>query len=553
MMTVYNIFDLIGGLAIFLFGMIMMNDNLTAFAGNKLRSLMILLTKNKFRGYLTGLGVTVINQSSSATTVLEAVLVGAGLMTFEQSLAVTLGAELGSTVLGQLFAFPKISKFATLFVAIGFFAFILAKNKKQKSLANTILGFGLLFLGMDFMSRAMEPLRHSAAFMSLMSRIEEPILGILVGLLFTMIIQSSGATSGLVIAMAISGAITLEQAVPINLGASIGTCITAILGSLSLNREAKRSAYIHAVFQTIGVSIAFILLMIPFRNERFYLYLAKEFSSLFPGGRNNLARQIAMAHTLMPMINHVFVFPMLPVITRIFNKLVPPEPPKEIFGAQYLNEAMLSEPSVALIQVKKELLRMSEIIESMLDKARSMMINRSLDIGKEIKKADKMVDTLRTEIIVYLTKIAKNTLSDQESKTQTAYLFLASELENLADVIERNVLDRIKKLVNKDLHLSEEGLSDIMKMSDIVVGHFRQFVQSLAEEDAGKALEVLKDVENSRELMNELRRKHFQRLNDGVSTSLETTEIHMDLLSHLHRINKHTNHLVQTLVEMYVS
>lgn len=196
---------------------------------------------------------------------------------------------------------------------------------------------------------------------------------------------------------------------------------------------------------------------------------------------------------------------------------------------------------------------MSEIIESMLDKARSMMINRSLDIGKEIKKADKMVDTLRTEIIVYLTKIAKNTLSDQESKTQTAYLFLASELENLADVIERNVLDRIKKLVNKDLHLSEEGLSDIMKMSDIVVGHFRQFVQSLAEEDAGKALEVLKDVENSRELMNELRRKHFQRLNDGVSTSLETTEIHMDLLSHLHRINKHTNHLVQTLVEMYVS
>ncbi|MCE1206140.1 MAG: Na/Pi cotransporter family protein [Spirochaetia bacterium] len=475
-MTVYNIFDLIGGLAIFLFGMIMMNDNLTAFAGNKLRSLMILLTKNKFRGYLTGLGVTVINQSSSATTVLEAVLVGAGLMTFEQSLAVTLGAELGSTVLGQLFAFPKISKFATLFVAIGFFAFILAKNKKQKSLANTILGFGLLFLGMDFMSRAMEPLRHSAAFMSLMSRIEEPILGILVGLLFTMIIQSSGATSGLVIAMAISGAITLEQAVPINLGASIGTCITAILGSLSLNREAKRSAYIHAVFQTIGVSIAFILLMIPFRNERFYLYLAKEFSSLFPGGRNNLARQIAMAHTLMPMINHVFVFPMLPVITRIFNKLVPPEPPKEIFGAQYLNEAMLSEPSVALIQVKKELLRMSEIIESMLDKARSMMINRSLDTGKEIKKADKMVDTLRTEIIVYLTKIAKNTLSDQESKTQTAYLFLASELENLADVIERNVLDRIKKLVNKDLHLSEEGLSDIMKMSDIVVGHFRQFV-----------------------------------------------------------------------------
>lgn len=550
-MTVFNIFDLIGGLAIFLFGMIMMNDNLTAFAGTKLRSIMILLTKNKVRGYLTGLSVTVLNQSSSATTVLEAVLVGAGLMTFEQSLAVTLGSELGSTVLGQLFAFPKITKFATLFVAFGFFAFILSKNKKQKSLANTILGFGLLFLGMDFMSRAMEPLRQSALFMSLMGRIEEPILGILVGLLFTMIIQSSGATSGLVIAMAISGAITLEQAVPINLGASIGTCITAILGSLSLNREAKRSAYIHVVFQTIGVIIAFILLMIPFRNERFYIYLAKEFAALLPGGRNNLARQIAMAHTMMPLINHLIVVPMLPLITKIFNKLVPPEPPKEVFGAQYLSEVMLAEPTVALIQVKKELLRMARIIETMLDKSRSTLTERNLDTGKEIKKADKMVDTLRTEIILYLTKIAKNPLGDQESAMQTAYLFLASELENLADVIERNVLDRIKKLVNKELYLSDEGLSDILKMCGVVTEHFRMFTQSLSEEDPSKAIEVLKDVEKSREIINELRHKHFQRLNEGNQISIETTEIHMDLLSHLHRINKHTNHLSQTLVEMY--
>jgi phosphate:Na+ symporter len=273
---------------------------------------MIMLTKNKFRGYLTGLGVTIVNQSSSATTVLEAVLVGAGLITFQQSLAVTLGSELGSTFLGHLFAFPKITRFATMFVAIGFFGYLLASNKRYRNIANALLGFGLLFLGMEMMSRSMEPLRSSVLFLDIMARIEAPILGILVGLVFTMIIQSSGATTGLVIALAIAGTINLAQAVPINLGASIGTCITAILGSLSLNREAKRSAYIHVVFQTIGVFLAYILLMIPFRDDRLYLYLTREITALITGSTENLPRQIAVAHTLMPVINHLSSSPCCP-------------------------------------------------------------------------------------------------------------------------------------------------------------------------------------------------------------------------------------------------
>ena len=406
-MTVYHILDLIGGLAVFLFGMTMMNSNLTTLAGARLRNIMIVLTKNKFRGYLTGVGITVLNQSSSATTVLEAVLVGAGLMTFNQSLAVTLGAELGSTFLGQLFAFPKITRLATLFVALGFFYYLLAKNKKHKSLANTILGFGLLFIGMDMMSKAMEPLKTSEMFRNLMVQVETPFLGILVGLFFTMIIQSSGATSGLVIALAISGAINLAQAVPINLGASIGTCITAILGSLSLNKEAKRSAYIHVVFQTIGVTIAFILLSIPFGDDRLYLHMAKEVTAFLTGERENLPRQIAMAHTLMPVINHIFIIPFLPIIVKRFNKAFPPEPPKEVFEAQYLNEAMLSEPSVALYQVKKEILRMAPIISIMLENGRKIFVQRDLEISISIKNEDKMVDTLRKQIVLYLSKIAK--------------------------------------------------------------------------------------------------------------------------------------------------
>ena len=443
-MSVYNYFDLVGGLAVFLFGMIMMNNNLTALAGDKLRSIMLMLTKNKFRGYLTGLGITIVNQSSSATTVLEAVLVGAGLMTFQQSLAVTLGAELGSTMLGQLFAFPKITKLATLFVAAGFFIFLITSTKRRKAIANAILGFGLLFLGMDMMSRSLEPLRSSPIFMQAMIGIEQPILGILVGLVFTMVIQSSGATTGLVIAMAIAGTINLAQAVPINLGASIGTCITAILGSLSLNREAKRSAYIHVVFQTIGVTIAFILLMIPFNGDRLYLAMAKQLTFVLTGSHDNLPRQIAVAHSLMPLLNHLFIFPFLPLITKAFNRVFPPAPPKETFGSRFLSEAMLSEPSIALYQVKKELVRMAPIIRQMMENSSVLLNARDLAARKAIKADDDKIDTLRRESVQYLSKIAKRALSDRESKLQVAYLFIANELENLADVIEQNLLDRAK-------------------------------------------------------------------------------------------------------------
>jgi len=242
-MNIWNLFSLAGGLAIFLYGMMEMNKHLTSIAGSKMKSIMMTLTKGPFRGYLTGLGITIINQSSSATTVLEAALVGAGLMTFHQSIAVTLGAELGSTFLPQLIAFPSITKFSTLIVFIGFMFLLICKSRKNRHIAMTFFTFGLLFLGMDMMSSSLKPLREFEPFIRMMANIETPVLGILTGMFFTMIIQSSGATAGITIAMALAGAITVEQAIPINLGAAIGTCITAVLGSLTLNWEAKRSAY----------------------------------------------------------------------------------------------------------------------------------------------------------------------------------------------------------------------------------------------------------------------------------------------------------------------
>ena len=352
-MSTWNLFSLVGGLAIFLFGMMEMNKHLTSIAGSRMKSIMLTLTKGRVRGYLTGLGITIVNQSSSATTVLEAALVGAGLMTFQQSLAVTLGAELGSTFLPQLVAFPSITKLSTLIVFIGFVMLLSVKTRKRKYIAMTIFSFGLLFLGMDMMSVSLKPLRSYEPFIELMKNVETPILGILLGLLFTMVIQSSGATTGITIAMALSGTISLEQAIPINLGAAVGTCITAVLGSLSLNWEAKRSAYIHIMFQLIGAVWVFILLVVPFQGERLYIWWIKWFT-LHVLGTESLARQIAMGFTFMPVINHLIVFPNLRIVVNLFNKVFPEREVSQPFGAKYIHDKLIDKSvELSLMMTKK--------------------------------------------------------------------------------------------------------------------------------------------------------------------------------------------------------
>jgi phosphate:Na+ symporter len=278
--------------------------------------------------------------------------------------------------------------------------------------------------------------------------------------------------------------------------------------------------------------------------------MAREITALITGERDNLPRQIAMAHSLMPIINHMVIFPLLPLIVRLFNRLVPPEPPKEVFGAQFLSDTMLSEPSVALYQVKKELLRMVPIIESMLSESLAIFKNYDLALAKAIKSQDKMIDTLRKEIVVYLSKLARQPLSQSEGTLQVAFLFIVSELENLADVIERNILDRAKKLISKNKRLSEEGLEDVAALGAIVASNYKLVMQSFQSDELEGARAVLADAERCWELQREFRRKHFKRLNEGVQVSIETTEVHMDLLNHLHRVNRHLYHIAQTLIEL---
>jgi phosphate:Na+ symporter len=545
-MSIWNLFSLVGGLAIFLFGMMEMNKHLTSIAGSKMKAIMLTLTKGKTRGYITGLGITIVNQSSSATTVLEAALVSAGLLTFQQSLAVTLGAELGSTFLPQLVAFPSITKFSTFIIFIGFLMIITAKTKKQRHIAMTLFTFGLLFLGMDMMSTSLKPLRTYAPFIELMKNVETPILGIIIGLLFTMIIQSSGATTGITIAMALSGTISLEQAIPINLGAAVGTCITAVLGSLTLSWEAKRSAYIHVMFQLIGAIWVFILLSIPFHGERLYIWGIKWFTYNVLG-TDSVARQIAMGFTFMPIINHLIVFPNLKLIVKLFNRIFPEREVPKPFGAKYVNNKLIKKSiEISLMMTKKEILRVADYIQEMILDMKIAFRSKETSVLEKVNELDSKVDILHKIIITFLAELSQEELSVEESELCMNYMYIQNELESIGDVIDKNIMSLAAKKIENGLIFSEEGFHELEHLIYKVNRNFENLTLALSNDDLKQAKVVLKSYKGKEE--EKYKELHIERLYKGQAESIATSSVHLDLITYFSRINRHIAYIANRVV-----
>lgn len=536
-MTIWMFMGLFGGLSIFLFGMLMMNDNITAAAGDQLKTLLLKLTKGKIKGYMTGLGITLLNQSSSATTVLEAAFVGAGLMTFHQSLAVTLGSELGSTITAQLVAF-KVTKYALLFIAAGFFGSLIWKTRRAKSVCMSILGFGLLFLGMDIMSKALEPLRSYAPFLKMMTTIEQPILGILFGMVFTMIVQSSGATSGITVAMAMNGSMTLGQAIPINLGASVGTCITAVLGSMALNREAKRTAYIHIIFQLLGVAMVFIFLMIPMNGTNVWMVFVEWFTRKVIG-TTDTARQIATAHTLMPLVNHVFLFPTLGLWVKLMDFFYPPREVEKPFGPDFIDDANLDRPDFALEQSAREILRVGDIVKGMLEVTLRVFKKKDGKLADQVSLTDIKADILRNAIVPHLTSLAQKGLDEKQAHTEISQVYLVNELEAIGDIIDKNMMPLAKKMISHKLRFSDEGYREIVEFHNIIMTNFRDVMCAMADNDLELARKITLTKPEIGKWESTLRMRHIERLHMGLSESHATSSVHFDLTDQYKRINGH--------------
>ena len=549
-MDILNIFSLIGGLTLFLYGIIVMNKNLTTIAGEKMKSIMLTLTKSRPRGYATGLGITMINQSSSATTVLEAALVGAGLMTFYQSVAVTLGAELGSTFLPHIIALPSITKLAPFLIAVGFF--ISSRIKKQKSIniALIVLGIGLLFMGMEMMSAALYPLREYPYFLEFMKRVEVPILGILLGIVLTMLFQSSGAICGITIAMAMSGTITLEQAIPLNLGAAVGTCLTAILGSIPLNWDAKRSAYIHVVFQTIGVIWVYALLLVRTpEGERFFIWLTRELTAIV-FRTDNIGRQIAVGFSLMPIINHVLLFGIpkfLDAIIMLFEKAFPPRVREKPFSVKYLQEKLVDgSVDIALEMAKKEILVTADIVKSMFEKVDLALKNKDIRLIDEICEADLKIDLLHKAIIIFLAKISGKELDQEEAKRNMNYLYIEKELESIGDVIDKNLMITAKNMISLNMSFSEEGSKELEELHGKVMGNINIMIKSFREENLELAKKIAGTYSNIDE--NKYQLAHIMRLHKGLKVSVNSSPMHLNVINYYSRINKHVVSIAKNIV-----
>ncbi|MCU7846860.1 MAG: Na/Pi cotransporter family protein [Candidatus Thiodiazotropha sp. (ex Lucinoma kastoroae)] len=447
---------LFGGLALFLFGMEQMADALKAVAGERMKGILAKLTSNRFTGAATGAFVTAIIQSSSVTTVLVVGFITAGLMSLSQSIGVIMGANIGTTITAQIVAF-KVTKAALLMIGVGFSMLFASKQDRIKHYGAMLMGLGMVFFGMSVMSDAMKPLRTYQPFLDLMISMENPLVGILVAAGFTGLVQSSSATTGIVIVMASQGFITLPAGIALAFGANIGTCVTAMLASIGKPREAVRAAMVHVIFNVAGVLVW--LMFIPHLAE-----FVTSFSPTHPelSGIERLGaetpRQIANAHTIFNIANTLIFIWFTAQLARVVEWLIPDRLLEEeglAVSAKYLDDELLSTPSLALDRVRLEVLHMGEKVQDMLSRIMPAILTGDRKTLDDVAQLDDEVDILYEQIIDYLGKISKQSMTDNQTAEFLALMEAVGDLENIGDTIETNMVALGHERIDHGFSISE--------------------------------------------------------------------------------------------------
>ena len=483
--------SLAAGLALFLYGIEIMSGALQMIAGRRLKSWLATVTHNRFVGALSGAAVTSVIQSSSVTTVLVVGFVSAGLMTTTQSIGVIMGANVGTTITAQIVAF-KVTKAAMVLIAVGFSCWFFGKQEKFKAYGSTVLGLGLIFFGMNIMTEAMAPLRSYAPFLDFMQNMSMPLLGIFVSAGFTALIQSSSATTAIVIVMASQGFVELEAGIALALGANIGTCITAVLASIGKSIAARRAALIHVLFNVIGVLIW--LPLIPFLAN-LSVMLSPEVMIL--DGLEKVAqeapRQIANANTLFNIVNTLLFLPFTLYLGRFANWLIPTKKviEKEIVSAKYLDRELLNSPALAMARVRLEVSHMGQIVIGMLDHFSKVVGNRKKSEIKEVSKIDDQVDVLQEYLLRYLGAIRKTQLTEYQSKEFMQLMAAIDHIEHVGDGVSVGLVGIAKKFIKFEIWSSEETREDFMKLLIELEKAFAYAMKAVSSEDQKAAQQVL--------------------------------------------------------------
>ena len=531
-MPLASILQMIGGVGLFLFGIKLMSETLQDISGERLRRLFSTVTKAPVRGIGVGILVTTLLQSSSACTVMTVSFVHAGLMSLYQAFGVIMGANIGTTVTAQLIAF-KFSDFALPFIGLGVIMSMFGRSKRQKSLGNGLVGFGLLFLGMKTMEGSMYFLRDRKDIFIAFSN--NPLLGVLAGTGLTLLVQSSAATVGLVIAMASQGLLGLDAAIPIILGDNIGTTITAVLASIGANRGAKQAAACHVLFNLIGVVI--------------FVSAFPLFKELVEHTATSVPRQLANSHTLFNVLNTLLFLPFAGPFVSLVQKIIPGKVAVVDMGPRFLDRRLISAtPAAAVHAVRQELVRLGFLAEEMLQNVHAAFVDKDPKKVDEVFQTEKLVNQLTHGIARYAAEVGQMSLSEDLSLTLGGYVNAASDIERVGDHAT-NLTELFEYVQEHNLHFSEKAMEEFEEMFSNSRLAFHLAVESLLNEDDIAAKEVLVLEDRVDALEKELRRKHIDRLNTGACQP-SAGVVFIDILSNLERIADHGNNLALMVLDV---
>jgi phosphate:Na+ symporter len=550
------IFGLVGGLGLFLFGMKIMSEGLQKVAGDRMRKILAALTNNRLIGTLVGLAVTAIIQSSSATTVMVVGFVNAGLMSLVQSIGVVLGANIGTTVTAQIIAF-KITKFALPAIGIGTALKLFSRNRKWMYVGEVILGFGILFFGMQIMKDSFGPVKGSEELRNLLLVIgDNHLLGVLIGAIMTVIVQSSTASIGITLALASSGLLTFEASVAIILGENIGTTITANLAAIGTNLAARRTAFAHFLFNFIGVG--YMLLLFPFfmnfvssitpGEADFVVQTQQQAASLGSalGDKPFIARHIANTHTLFNIVNTIIFLPLVGVLAKLTTLLIRGREEEMEFHLKYIDNRVLNTPPIALGQAKSETRRMAQIALEMLDETALFLQDQDEKRIPGLEKKEDIVDMLQKEITDFLVALSQKSITQETSRSIASMMHMVNDLERVGDHCE-NLWRLGSRKKDQKVAFSDVGMAEIAEIAE-TCRKFLSFVLAAMERGDLTILEKAHHMEETiDELEENLRNNHITRLNTGECAVLPGL-IYIDMLHNFEKIGDHTYNVAEAVI-----
>ena len=528
------IIGLIGGLGLFLYGMKLMGEGFENIASNKIKSFFEKIASNPIKAVFTGSIITAVIQSSSAATVMVVGFVNAGLMSVYQSVGVIMGANIGTTITAQIISF-KLDEIVLLLIGIGSFTVFFSKEEKIRELGKLILGLGIIFLGMVFLKDTMEPLGESDYFRNLMISLKGNIfLGIVVGTIMTSLIQSSSASMGMLIALAVTGVLPIEVAIPILFGINIGTCTTALISSIGTSRDARKTAVIHLLFNVIGT-----IIFIP--ASPLVQYIVEKITP------HDISRQIANVHTIFNVVNTAIMLPFINYLILLSGKVVKGEDNYTYIKATHMDDRILETPTIAVGQAINEIVIMGNKAKENLVVAMEAFNTGNEELIKKVYENEKLINLLENEITTFLVKLSNIELLEEQKNKVVSMFHVVNDIERIGDHCE-NIAELTLEKINKRLKFSDEAIDELKEIYNYTLEALSISMESFKENDIKKARLTLEIEQNIDNLEQELRIMHISRLSNGYCYA-HSGAIFLDIINNFERIGDHSTNIAEYTIQ----